>query len=122
MDSTNIPTNSSRARRFLKILSSHEPTSLSKVTFTRINSRLAAAITGRSCTRATAVATIIDAIQHTDDTAFLAEVAPQVASGQIKYREDIRQGIESVPACFSEMLRGDNFGKMIVQIAPDPTR
>ena len=53
--------------------------------------------------------------------AFLAEVAPQVASGQIKYREDIRQGIESVPACFSEMLRGDNFGKMLVQVGADPT-
>jgi NADPH-dependent curcumin reductase CurA len=53
--------------------------------------------------------------------AFLAEVAPQVASGAIKYREDIRQGIESVPACFAEMLRGDNFGKMLVQVGADPT-
>lgn len=54
--------------------------------------------------------------------AFLAEAAPLVASGRIKYREDIRQGIENVPACFSEMLRGDNFGKMLVQVAPDPTQ
>jgi NADPH-dependent curcumin reductase CurA len=53
--------------------------------------------------------------------AFLAEVAPQVASGALKYREDIRQGIETVPACFAEMLRGDNFGKMLVQVGPDPT-
>jgi NADPH-dependent curcumin reductase len=53
--------------------------------------------------------------------AFLREVAPQVASGAVKYREDIRQGLENVPACFAEMLRGDNFGKMLVQIAPDPT-
>ena len=53
--------------------------------------------------------------------AFLREVAPQVASGQIRYREDIRQGLETVPACFAEMLRGDNFGKMLVQISPDPT-
>ncbi len=53
--------------------------------------------------------------------AFLAEVAPQVASGQIRYREDIRQGIETVPACFAEMLRGDNFGKMLVQVGADPT-
>jgi NADPH-dependent curcumin reductase CurA len=53
--------------------------------------------------------------------AFLAEVAPQVASGAVRYREDIRQGIESVPACFSELLRGDNFGKMLVQVAEDPT-
>jgi NADPH-dependent curcumin reductase CurA len=53
--------------------------------------------------------------------AFLREVAPLVASGKIKYREDIRQGIENVPACFAEMLRGDNFGKMLVQVGSDPT-
>jgi NADPH-dependent curcumin reductase CurA len=51
----------------------------------------------------------------------LAEVGPAVAAGKLKYREDIRQGLESIPACFAEMLRGGNFGKMIVQIAPDPT-
>ena len=53
--------------------------------------------------------------------AFLREVAPLVVSGAIKYREDIRHGIEAVPACFSEMLRGDNFGKMLVQVGEDPT-
>jgi NADPH-dependent curcumin reductase CurA len=53
--------------------------------------------------------------------AFLAEVAPQVASGAVRYREDIRQGIEAVPTCFAEMLRGDNFGKMLVQVGDDPT-
>jgi len=44
-----------------------------------------------------------------------------VASGALVYREDIRQGFENVPACFSEMLRGDNFGKMLVQVSDDPT-
>ena len=57
--------------------------------------------------------------KHHDE--FLAYVAPLVRDGRIRYREDIRQGLESVPACFAEMLRGDNFGKMIVQVAPDPT-
>jgi NADPH-dependent curcumin reductase CurA len=55
------------------------------------------------------------------ERAFLAEVAPLVALGALKYREDIRQSLETVPACFAEMLRGDNFGKMLVQVAPDPT-
>jgi len=54
--------------------------------------------------------------------AFLRETAPKVASGAIKYREDIRQGLESVPASFAQMLRGDNFGKMLVQVGIDPTR
>jgi hypothetical protein len=53
--------------------------------------------------------------------AFLAEVAPQVASGAVKYREDIRQGLETLPIAFAEMLRGDNFGKMLVQVGSDPT-
>ena len=53
--------------------------------------------------------------------AFLREVAPSVASGEVKYREDIRQGLEVIPACFAEMLRGDNFGKMLVQVGEDPT-
>jgi NADPH-dependent curcumin reductase len=53
--------------------------------------------------------------------AFLREVAPSVASGQVKYREDIRQGLEAIPTCFAEMLRGDNFGKMVVQVGEDPT-
>lgn len=53
--------------------------------------------------------------------AFLSEVAPLVATGKVKYREDIRQGIENVPTSFAEMLRGDNFGKMLVQVGGDPT-
>jgi NADPH-dependent curcumin reductase CurA len=53
--------------------------------------------------------------------AMLAEVAPAVAAGKVRYREDIRQGLETIPAAFSEMLRGDNFGKMLVQVSEDPT-
>lgn len=56
---------------------------------------------------------------HQDE--MLAYVAPLVAAGRIKYREDIRQGLEIIPTAFAEMLRGDNFGKMLVQVSPDPT-
>ena len=55
----------------------------------------------------------------THHNAFLAEVAPLVASGALKYREDIRQELENLPACFAEMLRGDNFGKMLVQVGAE---
>ncbi|MBH5396238.1 NADP-dependent oxidoreductase [Bradyrhizobium sp. CNPSo 4010] len=51
----------------------------------------------------------------------LAYVAPQVTTGKIRYREDIRQGLKTIPTAFVEMLRGDNFGKMLVQVSPDPT-
>jgi hypothetical protein len=51
----------------------------------------------------------------------LAYVAPLVAAGNIKYREDIRQGLEAIPASFAEMLRGDSSGKMLVRPSSDPT-
>jgi NADPH-dependent curcumin reductase CurA len=54
--------------------------------------------------------------------AFLREMAGWVATGQVKYREDIRHGIERVPLYFGEMMRGGNFGKMLVQVGDDPTR
>ena len=53
--------------------------------------------------------------------AFLAEVGPAVASGEIRYREDIRQGLDTLPVAFAEMLKGGNFGKMLVQVGGDPT-
>ena len=44
------------------------------------------------------------------------------ASGQLKYREDIVEGIERAPDAFIGLLQGRNFGKLLVRLAPDPTR
>ena len=52
---------------------------------------------------------------------FLAEMTPWVASGEVRYREYIREGLEIIPTAFAEMLRGENFGKTLVRVAPDPT-
>lgn len=52
---------------------------------------------------------------------FLRDTAGWVASGEVKYLEDVRRGLETVPEAFGDMLRGRNFGKALVQIAPDPT-
>ena len=56
---------------------------------------------------------------HHDE--MLAFVAPHVAVGDLKYREDIREGLETIPAAFAEMLKGGNFGKMLVRVSEDPT-
>jgi NADPH-dependent curcumin reductase CurA len=48
---------------------------------------------------------------------FLAEVAPKVLSGEIRYVEDIAEGLENAPAAFMSMLQGGNRGKQIVKIA-----
>jgi len=53
--------------------------------------------------------------------AFLADVGPWVAEGKVRYLEDIREGLETVPAAFAEMLQGGNFGKMLVRVGDDPT-
>jgi NADPH-dependent curcumin reductase CurA len=56
---------------------------------------------------------------HHDE--MLAFVAPRVAIGDIVYREDIREGLETIPAAFAEMLKGGNFGKTLVRVGEDPT-
>jgi hypothetical protein len=53
--------------------------------------------------------------------AFLADMAGWVAEGRVNYLEDIREGFDTIPGAFAEMLRGGNFGKMLVRVAPDPT-
>ena len=53
--------------------------------------------------------------------AFLAQMSAWVAAGEVRYLEDIREGLETLPAAFAEMLRGGNFGKMLVRVGDDPT-
>ena len=53
--------------------------------------------------------------------AFLREMAPWVAAGEVRYREDVREGLEVVPVAFMEMLQGSNFGKTLVRVSEDPT-
>jgi NADPH-dependent curcumin reductase CurA len=53
--------------------------------------------------------------------AFLKECVPLVASGRLKYREDIVDGLEQAPSALIGLFEGRNFGKMIVRVAPDPT-
>jgi len=48
---------------------------------------------------------------------FRKTMAEWLREGRIKYREDVAEGLENVPAAFIAMLRGGNFGKLIVQVA-----
>jgi NADPH-dependent curcumin reductase len=45
-----------------------------------------------------------------------------VKSGQLRYREDIVEGIDNAPAAFIGLLQGKNFGKLLVRLSADPTR
>ncbi len=47
----------------------------------------------------------------------LPELIGWVASGKIKYRETVAQGIENAPKAFIGLLKGENFGKQLVKLA-----
>jgi NADPH-dependent curcumin reductase CurA len=53
---------------------------------------------------------------------YRAQAAAWIRSGELKYREDITQGIEHTAAAFRGMLEGRNLGKALVQVGTDPTR
>ena len=48
---------------------------------------------------------------------FLAEVAPMVADGRLRFREDVAEGLEAAPAAFLSMLEGGNLGKQLVRVS-----
>ncbi|WP_434440561.1 NADP-dependent oxidoreductase [Lentzea sp. E54] len=48
---------------------------------------------------------------------FLAEAAPWVAEGELRYAEHVVEGLESVPAEFPKMFCGATTGKTIARIA-----
>ncbi len=52
--------------------------------------------------------------------AFLAEVAPLVTDGTIRHRETIVDGVENAPQAFIGLLEGQNIGKMLVRVGPEP--
>jgi NADPH-dependent curcumin reductase CurA len=37
--------------------------------------------------------------------------------GRIKYREDVVEGLENAPRALIGLLRGENFGKLLVRVA-----
>jgi len=46
----------------------------------------------------------------------LGELAGHVAAGRLKWRETIREGLESAPQALVDLLHGVNFGKMLVKL------
>ena len=43
-------------------------------------------------------------------------------AGQLRYREDIVEGLENAPRALIGLLRGENFGKRLIRVGSDPTR
>lgn len=50
---------------------------------------------------------------------YVAEAAPWIASGQLKFAEDRADGLENAPALFERLMNGKNKGKAVVTVAPE---
>ena len=46
---------------------------------------------------------------------FLRDVSGWLAEGRIRYKEDIVDGLENAPEALCGVLKGRNFGKMLVR-------
>lgn len=53
---------------------------------------------------------------------FVAEMSGWLREGRVKYREDITDGLENASRELIGLLKGENFGKKIIRVGPDPTR
>ena len=50
---------------------------------------------------------------------FLREMGALLREGRVKYREDIVDGLDNAVRAFQGLLRGENFGKLLVRVAPE---
>ena len=48
---------------------------------------------------------------------FIRDVSAWIREGRIKYREDVVDGLENAPRALIGLLRGENFGKLLVRLA-----
>lgn len=48
---------------------------------------------------------------------FLKDASGWLREGRIRYREDVVEGLENAPAALIGMLRGRNFGKLLVKVS-----
>jgi hypothetical protein len=49
----------------------------------------------------------------------IAEMSAFLKDGRMKSREDIVIGLESFPAALLKLFNGENFGKLVLQVAKD---
>jgi hypothetical protein len=53
---------------------------------------------------------------------FDRDMAQWLREGKIKYREDVVEGLENTVAAFRRFFTGQNFGKLLVRVGPEPQR
>lgn len=53
---------------------------------------------------------------------FMTDMSGWLREGRVKYREDITDGLGNAPRELIGLLKGENFGKKIIRVSPDPTQ
>lgn len=53
---------------------------------------------------------------------FLRDASAWLREGRLKYRETVVEGIDNAPQAFLGLFHGENIGKLLVQVAGDPSR
>lgn len=48
---------------------------------------------------------------------FVRDMGEWVRDGKVRYREDVVDGLENAPRAFIGLLRGENFGKLVVKVS-----
>lgn len=48
--------------------------------------------------------------------AFQRDMSDWIAAGKVQYREDVIEGLSRAPTAFLGLLRGDNFGKLVIKV------
>ena len=51
---------------------------------------------------------------------FERDMAQWLREGRVKYREDVVEGLENAVAAFKRLFTGQNFGKLLVRVGPEP--
>ncbi|MGE0153372.1 MAG: NADP-dependent oxidoreductase [Reyranellaceae bacterium] len=51
---------------------------------------------------------------------FVREVGGWIREGRIRYRETVVDGLDNAPRAFMGLLKGENFGKLIVKVGAEP--
>ena len=46
-------------------------------------------------------------------------LAGWLREGKVKYREDVVEGLQNAPRAFIGMMRGENFGKLLVKVSDE---
>jgi NADPH-dependent curcumin reductase CurA len=50
----------------------------------------------------------------------IADLAGWILAGKLKYREDVREGIESAPGLIQTLYEGGNAGKLLIRLREEP--